>query len=151
MRIDIPGTKKVRQNSFCCPLISVNITPPWMGKTEELGKLPSIQSYSGRHFGFQNQKGGRRGFWDEDSLLHSPFLLLGYQKADSVTPLSRDKELEGSFVLQNKVHSTVSCSHFSAASVFVVHSGIHSVVMATFRLRTLQAFHIWLWVPLQMH
>lgn len=68
MRIDIPGTKKLRQNSFCCPLISVNITPPWMGKTEELGKLPSIQSYSGRHFGFQNQKGGRRGFWDEDSL-----------------------------------------------------------------------------------
>lgn len=83
MHIDIPGTKKVWQNSFCCLLISVNITPPWMGKTAELGKLPSIESYSGRHFGFQSQKGGRRGFQGEDSLLHSPFLLLGHQKASA--------------------------------------------------------------------
>lgn len=54
-----------------------------MAKTAELGKLPSIESYSGRHFEFQSQKGGRRGFQGEDSLLHSPFLLLGHQKVSA--------------------------------------------------------------------
>ena len=53
-----------------------------MAKTAELGKLPSIESYSGRHFGFPSQKGGRRGFQGEDPLLHSPFLL-GHQKVSA--------------------------------------------------------------------
>lgn len=44
-----------------------------MAKTAELGKLPSIESYSGRHFGFQSQREGEEASRVKTHYCTAPF------------------------------------------------------------------------------